>query len=233
MTRLAMVLDLDRCIGCWACAVACKQENSIGEGLWWQKVDTVGGETIDTSVGVFPDVQKYYQPRNCFHCADAPCIPVCPTNAIVKRDDGIVEIKQELCVGCGKCEPACPFDAIEMNVVAPLLPPGLEKGHGAAEVQPRVAGVVEKCSFCSHRVDAGQDPACVAACPTQVITFGDVDNPESRVAAARRSPGAFRLGEDTGADPSVWFLPATQGELQRRSGKPSGSTAPRKPKGLS
>ncbi|RWB32233.1 MAG: 4Fe-4S dicluster domain-containing protein [Mesorhizobium sp.] len=222
MTRLAMVLNLDRCIGCWACAIACKQENSIGEGLWWQKVATVGGASLDTSSGVFPDIQKHYQPRNCFHCADAPCIPVCPTGAIVKRPDGIVQILQELCVGCGKCEPACPFDAIEMNVVAPKLPEGLENGHGAAEVAPRVAGVVEKCSFCSHRVDAGRDPACVAACPTQVITFGDVDDPNSQVAAARNSPGAFRLGEETGADPSVWFLPATHGALQRRSGKPSG-----------
>ena len=86
MSRLGMVLNLDRCIGCWACAVACKMENSIGEGLWWQEIKTVGGAHIDTSAGVFPNVSKHYQPRNCFHCAEPPCLPVCPTTAIVQRD---------------------------------------------------------------------------------------------------------------------------------------------------
>ncbi len=227
MTRLAMVLDLDRCIGCWACAVACKQENSIGEGLWWQRVATIGGPAIDTSAGVFPDVRKHYQPRNCFQCANPPCIPVCPTDAIAKREDGIVVIRQDMCIGCGRCEPACPYDAIEMNVVEPVLPLGLEDGHGAAEVAPRVAGVVEKCNFCAHRIDGGLAPACVVACPTGVITFGDADDPESPVAAACRKPEAFRLGEETGADPSVWFLPASAGITQRRSGRPREDAASR------
>jgi Fe-S-cluster-containing dehydrogenase component len=107
----------------------------------------------------FSGGQKYYQPRNCFHCAEPPCL----TAAIVKRPDGIVDIVQDLCTGCGNCVPACPYDAIEMNIVAPILPPGLENGHGAADVAPRVAGVVEKCSFCVHRIDADLAPACVAA----------------------------------------------------------------------
>src|SRR6266404_137177 len=184
MSRLGMVLNLDRCIGCWACAVACKMENSIGEGLWWQEIKTIGGADIDTSAGVFPNVSKHYQPRNCFHCA----------------------------------EPACPYDAIEMNQFAPVLPTGLEQGHGAAEVPPRRAHVVEKCTFCSHRVDQGLQPACVEACPTQVITFGDVDDPDSAVARQRAKPGAFRIDEQSGAEPSVWFLPALAGAKQRRSG---------------
>jgi len=185
MSRLGMVVNLDRCIGCWACAVACKMENSIGEGLWWQEIKTIGGADIDTSAGVFPNVSKHYQPRNCFHCAEPPCLPVCPTGAIVQRADGIVEILYDKCIGCGKCEPACPYDAIEMNHFAPVLPPGLEQGHGAAEVAPRRAHVVEKCTFCSHRVDQGLQPACVEACPTQVITFGDVEDPDSAVARER------------------------------------------------
>src|SRR6266404_3439661 len=136
MSRLGMVLNLDRCIGCWACAVACKMENSIGEGLWWQEIKTIGGADIDTSAGVFPYVSKHYQPRNCSHCAEPPCLPVCPTSAIVQRADGIVDIIYDKCIGCGKCEPACPYDAIEMNQFAPVLPTGLEQGHGAAEVPP-------------------------------------------------------------------------------------------------
>ena len=218
MTRLGMALDLDRCIGCWACAVACKVENSVGEGLWWQHVETIGGAHIDTSEGVFPHLRKHYRPRNCFHCAEPPCLPVCPTTAIVRRADGIVEILYDKCIGCGLCAPACPYDAIEMNAVAPKLPSGLEQGHGAAEVAPRAAHVAEKCSFCSHRVDQGQQPACVEACPTQVITFGDLDDPRSQVSQARAQERAFRLHEDSGADPSVWFLDAVTGKRQRRSG---------------
>jgi len=105
-----------------------------------------------------------------------------------------------------------------MNKFAPVLPAGLEQGHGAAEVPPRRAHVVEKCTFCSHRVDQGLQPACVEACPTQVITFGDVDDPDSAVARERAKPGAFRIDEQSGADPSVWFLPALAGAKQRRSG---------------
>ena len=78
MTRWAMTFDLDRCIGCWACAVACKVENSVGEGLWWQQVDTVGGTQRDSAAGTFPQLDKHYRPRNCFHCAEPPCLPACP-----------------------------------------------------------------------------------------------------------------------------------------------------------
>jgi dimethyl sulfoxide reductase iron-sulfur subunit len=104
-----------------------------------------------------------------------------------------------------------------MNDFAPVLPPGLEQGHGAAEVAPRRAHVVEKCTFCSHRVDQGLQPACVEACPTQVITFGDLEDPHSAVAREREKPDAFRINEQSGADPSVWFLPARAGAKQRRS----------------
>ena len=218
MTRLGMVVDLDRCIGCWGCAVACTVENSVGLGLWWQRVVTVGGPTIDTSAGLFPDVHKHYEVRNCAHCADPPCLPACPTAAIVKRPDGIVEIVEDRCTGCRDCIPACPYDAIEMNEHAPLLPHGLEDGHGSAAVRPRPAGVVEKCTFCVHRVDEGLDPACVVACPTHAITFGDVHDPSSAVARLAAEEDAYRLDVESGADPSVWFLPAATAMSQRRSG---------------
>lgn len=218
MSRLAMVYDLDRCIGCWACAVACKVENSVGENLWWQKVATIGGESIDTSAGVYPDLHKQYRPRNCAHCADPPCIPACPTNAIIKRSDGIVQILSHACIGCGDCQPACPYDAIELNIDEPQLPIGLEKGHGAAEVAPRVAGMVEKCTFCSHRVDQGLEPACVVACPTKVILFGDLEDEASEVASAIGRASAFREKVDSGADPSIWYLAPTTCAEQRRSG---------------
>lgn len=218
MTRLAMAYDLDRCIGCWACAVACKSENSIGEGLWWQQVDTVGGPERDSSSGEFPAVEKHYRPRNCHHCDNAPCMPACPAGAIKQRADGIVEIDYESCTGCGDCIAACPYDAIAFNSTAPRLPHGLEEGHGAGEVQPRRAAVAEKCTFCAHRVDDGREPACVAACPTGAIAFGDREDPQSEVAQWIERAGATRQAPQAGAVPAAWYLPYTIGGRQRRSG---------------
>ena len=137
MTRWAMTFDLDRCIGCWTCAVACKVENSVGEGLWWQQVDTVRGPQSDAADATFAQIDKHYQPRNCFHCAEPPCLPACPEGAISQRPDGIVEIDYDACTGCGACVPACPYDAIALNRTAPVLPHGLEAGHGDAAVSPR------------------------------------------------------------------------------------------------
>lgn len=218
MTRYAMTFDLNRCTGCWACAIACKAENSVGEGLWWQTVETIGGPERDSSVGVFPNVQKHYQPRNCFHCDNPPCLPVCPEGAITKRPDGIVIIDYHACTGCGDCVPACPYDAIVLNEEVPKLPPGLEDGHGSAEVMPRKKGVAEKCSFCVHRIDNDLDPACVSACPTGVISFGNLDEPESDVARSAGQTQAIRMKEETGAKPFVWYMPYTIGKNQRRSG---------------
>src|SRR5260370_17810787 len=97
MSRLGMVLNLDRCIGCWACAVACKMENSIGEGLWWQEIKTIGGADIDTSAGVFPNASKHYQPRNCFPGGQPPRLPGSPPSASVRRAPGDVAILYEPC----------------------------------------------------------------------------------------------------------------------------------------
>ncbi len=218
MTRWAMTFDLDRCIGCWACAVACKVENSVGEGLWWQQIDTVGATQRDAAADAFAPLDKYYQPRNCFHCAEPPCLPACPEGAISQRPDGIVEIDHNACTGCGDCVPACPYDAIALNRTAPVLPHGLEDGHGDAAVPPRRAGVAEKCTFCAHRLERGEEPACLAACPTQVIRFGDLDDPDSSVAKQPSREGAYRPKEDSGAQPSAWYLPYSIGPRQRRSG---------------
>ena len=232
--RYGMVVDLDRCIGCWACATACKLENSVGEGIWWQMVHVVDVEVglptsyrdvdqplpsaaAERSLGQHGLSFKHFQPSQCFHCADAPCVTACPTNAIVQRDDGIVRIEAAACIGCRDCEPACPYGMISFNAVEPVLPHGLDTGHGDPAVAVRVAGIVEKCTFCDHRVDRGDEPACVEVCPTHVFAFGDLDDPDSAVAAARRSSGAEQPLAELGADPSVWYLPYTKAARQRRS----------------
>ncbi|MGE0385115.1 MAG: 4Fe-4S dicluster domain-containing protein [Gammaproteobacteria bacterium] len=222
-TRLGLAIDLDRCIGCWACAVACKIENSVGEGLWWQRIETVGGAAPDSSTGRFPDVSKHYRPRNCFHCAEPPCLPACPEQAIGKRADGIVLIDPQRCTGCGDCVPACPYDAIALNAREPVFPPGLEDGTGSAAVAPRRAGIAEKCTLCVHRIDAGGVPACAAACPTAAIAFGDLDDPDDSAGRLRRAQGAFRLNESSGAEPSQWYRPPVTALGQRRSGQGTGA----------
>ena len=129
-----------------------------------------------------------------------------------------MEIDHDACTGCGDCVPACPYDAIALNRTAPVLPHGLEDGHGDAAVSPRKAGVAEKCTFCAHRLDRGEEPACLAACPTQVISFGDLHDPGSAVAEHAGRPEAQRPREASGAQPSAWYLPYSVGSRQRRSG---------------
>jgi len=198
-----MRVDLNRCIGCWACAAACKVENGTPPEVWWQTVEVVGGDTVDRST---TEIAKTYRPRNCMQCVDAPCIPVCPVDAITKRPDGIVEIDGDTCVGCSKCATACPYDAITMH----------QRPDDPANAVP----VASKCNFCAPRVDAGQQPACVDACPTNAIEFGDFgdfgdEGVEPHHEDDPRRP--VRIGEELGADPSIWFLPHTRLQDQLRS----------------
>lgn len=227
MTRWAMVVEQDRCIGCWACAIACKVENSVSLDLWWQRVLTVDGVVTPTSDlgldGPVADIStatnpvKTYLPVQCQHCERPDCAAACPTDAITRRADGIVVIDEAACIGCGYCTVACPYDAISLNDGPPRFPSGLEAGHGSAAVAPRSSGVAEKCTFCVHRVDVGVEPACVEACPTQVLFFGDLDDPTSEVAKRSETHDAHQLKADLGLAPRVRYRPATTAVTQRRS----------------
>lgn len=157
--KYALVIDLERCIGCHACTIACKAENNLTSGSWI-KVETVGGGEMDTARGEYPDLSLYYFPRLCMHCTNPPCQKACPTQAIYTRDDGIVLVDKEKCDGCQACLPACPYNALNFAVET---------------------GVVEKCTFCSHRIDRGLQPFCALCCESEAIYFGDVTNPEDRV----------------------------------------------------
>jgi len=150
----AKVIDHTRCIGCHACTTACKSENVVPIGVTRTYVKHV-------DVGVFPQVRRAHQVTRCNQCAHAPCVTACPTTAMFKRADGIVDFDKSICIGCKACMAACPYDAIFIN----------PEDHSA-----------EKCNFCAHRIDVGLEPACVVVCPTQAILIGDMNDETSYVA---------------------------------------------------
>jgi Fe-S-cluster-containing dehydrogenase component len=150
----AKVIDHTRCIGCHACTTACKSENEVPVSVTRTYVKHV-------DVGVFPQARRAFQVTRCNQCAHAPCVTACPTTAMFKREDGIVDFDKSICIGCKACMAACPYDAIFIN----------PEDHSA-----------EKCNFCAHRIDVGLEPACVVVCPVEAILIGDMRDPSSKVA---------------------------------------------------
>jgi Fe-S-cluster-containing dehydrogenase component/formate-dependent nitrite reductase membrane component NrfD len=152
-TLWAKVIDQTRCIGCHACTTACKSENEVPLSVTRTYV-----KYVDT--GRFPQARRSFQVTRCNQCEDAPCVAACPTAAMHRRADGIVDFDKSICIGCKACIAACPYDAIFINP------------------EDRSA---EKCNFCAHRLDVGLEPACVVVCPTQAILVGDLNDPASAV----------------------------------------------------
>lgn len=172
MARYGMIIDLERCNGCNACVLACKVEHNAPDGILYTMI-------LEREVGQYPNAGRIFFPVLCNHCEDAPCIPVCPTKATYARDDGIVLIDWDKCIGCGSCIAACPYD--QRFKVKDSRSAAAEDGssytHPDAYEIPE--GVPVKCDFCFHRVDQGRKPACVEVCPTQARIFGDLDETAS------------------------------------------------------
>lgn len=183
--RYGFAIDQRTCIGCHACTVACKTEHEIPLGrfrTWVKYVDS----------GTFPDATRDFAVMRCNHCTDAPCVKICPTTALFKRDDGIVDFDNERCIGCKSCLQACPYDALYID----------PDSNTAA-----------KCNFCAHRVDAGREPACVTVCPTHSIWVGDLDDPDSGIARlVADNPTTVRAPEQ-GTGPNVFYLGAERAVL--------------------
>lgn len=190
MTRYGMSIDLDRCIGCQACGVACKTENQVPLGYYRLRMRT-------TVTGTFPNLQGEFRMEQCFHCENSPCVSVCPTGATYRTAEGIVLVDSSKCTGCKACVTACPYN---MRYIHP-------------------DGYTDKCTFCEHRVAEQRVPACVETCPTGARAFGDLDKPDSPVrlaiAQARRSDV---LKPETGARPKLFYLNSrfTNGETEDR-----------------
>ena len=199
MTRWGMVLDLDRCVGCYSCSVACKTENGTPEGVWYAPV-------YEKEFGHYPTTKRLFIPALCMHCEDPLCRKACPTGAIRKRDDGVVLVDQTVCCGTRACVAACPYGALNyVESVGGEFGPDL---IGLEEAMVKtVPGTVQKCTFCVHRIDAGNfEPACVQTCPTQCRIFGDLDDPESRVSRLIRERNGVQPRPEAGTNPSVYYL---------------------------
>jgi Fe-S-cluster-containing dehydrogenase component len=234
MANWGMVIDLDKCVGCQACSLACKAENNVPHGtpyehnrhhdMYWHKV-------IAAHEGEYPAVNTQIIPMPCMHCSSPPCVNVCPSKATFKRGDGIVIQNFRRCLGCRYCIVACPYGARNFNFKdqhdeeyqRPDLPPDLGLEYGA-EIGPwpyphRTRGVVEKCTYCFHRIDEalakgweigspdGVLPACVEACPTEARFFGDLDDPGSMVSKLLASRTYIKLREDMLTSPKTIYLP--------------------------
>ncbi len=206
-----MLIDINLCIGCKYCTYACQATNNLGDDMLYNVVTT---ETLQNG-------KEYFLSRPCMHCVEAPCVHVCPVKATYHRPDGIVIMDYDRCIGCRYCQVACPYDARVFNWKEPVEVSPKSPNFGLKEVPNRPRGVVEKCTFCSHRIDAGlkrglvpgvdaqATPACVVLCPTGARVFGDLTNPTSPISKAlEETKVAIRLREEElSTEPRVFYIP--------------------------
>jgi Fe-S-cluster-containing dehydrogenase component len=248
--RYGMVIDLHKCVGCGACAFACKAENNTrnrdgGQSFNW-------ADFVMKTEGTFPNVTHWVMPVLCNHCTDAPCVAACPVKgekAMYKTPEGITMYDSAKCIGCRSCQEACPYSASELDerslngetysvisynsderdtqpywtdktaAIPGCTASGAEVAAKAGAETPamnvfkageamatRRKDVVEKCTFCYHRVSNGLQPACVEVCPAQARIFGDQDDPKAKIAMLLKSEKSFRLQENKGTKPNVHYI---------------------------
>ena len=183
--NFGFIIDNRKCIGCHACTVACKSEHDVPIGVnrtWVKYIEK----------GEFPDTRRLFSVMRCNHCADAPCVEICPVTALYTRSDGIVDFDDRRCIGCKACTQACPYDALYMH----------PDDHTAA-----------KCNYCSHRTDIGLEPACVVVCPEHAIISGDMDNPKTEISQLLARETVSVRKAEKGTNPKLFYIDGDKDSL--------------------
>lgn len=183
--RYGFVIDQRKCIGCHACTTACKSEHEVPLGVFRTWVKSV-------EKGSYPNTRRHFLVQRCNHCEDAPCVNICPTKALYKRKDGIVDFNKDSCIGCKSCMEACPYEAIYIDPAT---------------------DTAAKCNFCAHRVEVGLQPACVIVCPEQAIISGDLEDPTSKIAQLVGRENVQVRKPEKGTKPQLYYLGADQTAL--------------------
>jgi len=183
--RYGFIIDNRKCIGCHACTTACKSEHQVPVGVnrtWVKQVEK----------GEFPHTRRLFSVMRCNHCTDAPCVEICPVEALFFREDGIVDFDKNRCIGCKSCMQACPYDALYID----------PENHTAA-----------KCNYCAHRIDLGLEPACVNVCPEHAIISGDMDDPESEIAQLLGREQVSVRKAAKGTQPNLFYINGDEASL--------------------
>ncbi len=208
--RWGMVIDVNRCVGCQTCTIACKNINDSPPGVQWRSV-------LDVEQGTYPDVERLFLVVGCQHCAEPPCVPVCPTGATAQRADGLVTMDYDTCIGCGYCAVACPYQARTI-VHDKKWFFGEETASERLTSHDDRLGVATKCNFCEERLDDGlargltpgvhpeATPVCSASCIARAIHFGDFNDADSNVSSLVRDNKTFQMHEGLGTDPQIRYL---------------------------
>ncbi len=215
MTRWGMVVHLQKCVGCYSCVISCKQEHYLPPEVFWNRI-------LISETGRYPTVMKQMYPVLCGHCKEPACVKACPTGATSQREDGIVMVNYDECVGCRYCLIACPYQqrTYYADGNREYFP-----GQGLTELEkigkelyPLQPGTVVKCNFCLERVDEGikqglkpgvdreATPACVIACPAKARYFGDLEESQSEICQLIKERRASQLHPEFGTDPSVFYI---------------------------
>ena len=187
--QLSMLIDLDKCIGCRACTVACKSENGVKLGSFRTWVE-------EKEMGEYPQVKRHFLPRFCNHCDNAPCLLTCPTTAIEKNKNGVVVINKDKCEGNKACVVACPYEAVYFND---------DTENPAPEYMARQPEKADKCDFCQHRTDKGLEPSCVNTCPSGALVFGDLNDSHAAISQKIKEEDVRVLMEEKGTKPRVYY----------------------------
>ena len=191
--KYGFIIDNRKCIGCHACTVACKSEHEVPVGVNRTYVKQV-------EKGTFPESKRLFSVMRCNHCTNAPCVTICPTEALFIREDGIVDFDNDRCIGCKSCMQACPYDALYIDP------------------ETKTAA---KCNYCAHRVDVGLEPACVIVCPEHAIVSGNMNDPQSEIATMLSKHDIKVRKKEKGTIPNLFYINAQDESLVPSKSEPS------------